>query len=75
MFRPGDIVSVTYRQGYTSEGKPILKTLERAEVLGCEGNRLNVGYRDASSLDEVLFVELSFDMKDSDLLVKECVRP
>jgi hypothetical protein len=74
MFRKGDIVSVTYRDGYDAQDRPVLKTLERAEVLSCDGERLDVGYRDASSADEVRFVELSFNMKDSDLLVKECAR-
>jgi hypothetical protein len=74
VFREGDIVSVTYRSGSDRTGKPVLKTLENAEVLSCDSNRLVVGYRDASSLKEVKYVKLSFDMKDSDLLVKECIR-
>jgi len=74
MFRKGDIVSVTYRSGWDKNGQPILKNLERAEVLGCAGDRLDVGYRDASSKDEVRFVELSFDMRNSDILIKECIR-
>ena len=72
-FRTGDIVSVTYRDGFDKSGKPILKTLDRAEVLSCDGKHLDVGYRDASSLDEVRFIELKFDMGDSDLLVKSCM--
>ena len=74
MFRKGDIVSVTFRSGSDRTGKSVLKTLENAEVLSCDGNRLDVGYRDASSLNEVKFVKVSFDMKDSDLLVRECIR-
>lgn len=74
MFRKGDIVSVTYREGYDRKGQPVYKTLERAEVLSCDGDRLDVGYRDTSSAKEVRFVELSFDMKASDILIKECQR-
>ncbi len=74
MFRKGDIVSITYRSGFDKNGKPLMASLERAEVLSCDGDRLDVGYRDTSSKDEVRFVELSFNMKNSDLLVKECAR-
>ena len=75
-FKKGDIVSVNYRDGYDKNGQPIIKTIERAEVLGCEGDYLKLGYRQVPNnwKDGVNFVELDFDMRSAEIIMSQCVR-
>ena len=73
-FKKGDIVSIKYRSGLDKSGKPAFKTLERAEVLSCDGNHLKVGYRVVPNTvaDGVDFVERSFDMSSPDFVGAHC---
>jgi hypothetical protein len=75
-FRKGDIVEIKYQGGSDNNGKPIIKTLEGAEVLSCDGNHLKVGYRVVpnSPTGEVDFIERSFDMSSPDFVGAQCVK-
>jgi hypothetical protein len=72
-YKKGDILSITFRNGYDAEGKPVMLTLERAEVLGCSGGRLQVTYRDVNRQhDDVEIDGIAFDISMSDVLMKQC---
>jgi hypothetical protein len=74
-FKKGDIVSVTYRDGYDKNDKPVIKTLERAEVLGREGDYLKIGYRQVPNnwTDGVDYIELDFNMSSADVIMSRCL--
>ena len=72
-YRKGDVLSVTFRNGVDAQGKDILMTLDRAEVLGCANGKLQLAYRDVDpSHDDVEVEQLVFDISTSDVLMKEC---
>ena len=73
MFKKGDILTITFRNGVDAEGKPVWLTLERAEVLGCANGRLQVTFRDLDkSHSDVEIEQLNFDISMSDILMKQC---
>jgi hypothetical protein len=74
MYSTGDIVSVTYRDGVKKNGQPDIKTIERAEVLGCGGDQLKLAYRNMPGDGSVEYVELDFDMKSSENILAQCTR-
>jgi hypothetical protein len=51
MFNKGDIVSITFRNGYDKRGNPILDTLDRAEVLEFSDDWLSVAVRNVLTSD------------------------
>lgn len=72
-YKKGDILTITFRNGYDAEGKPVMMTLERAEVLGCSNGRLQVTYRDVDRQhDDVEIDSIAFDISMSDVLMKQC---
>jgi hypothetical protein len=72
-YKKGDILTITFRNGYDAEGKPVMLTLERAEVLGCASGRLQVTYRDVDSQHaDVEIDSIAFDISMSDVLMKQC---
>jgi hypothetical protein len=73
MIGKGDVVSVTFRNGFDGEGTPILTTIERAEYLGCENGLIKVAYRQAD-WDYVDWVELDFDLRGYSLPHIYCAR-
>jgi hypothetical protein len=75
-FRKGDVVEIKYQSGKDKNGNPVIKTLDGAEVLSCEGNHLKVGYRVVPNTaeDGVDFVERSFDMSSPDFVGAHCVK-
>jgi hypothetical protein len=73
MYKKGDILSITFRNGYDLNGKPIMMTLDRAEVLGCADGRLQVTYRDVDkSHDGVEIDRIVFNISTSDILMNQC---
>ena len=73
MFRKGDILSITFRNGYDKDGNPSMLTLDRAEVLGCKDGLLQVAYRDVDKAhDDVEINRVVFNIRTSDALVKQC---
>ncbi|MFH1232188.1 MAG: hypothetical protein V1709_11910 [Planctomycetota bacterium] len=69
MFKTGDIVSLTFRNGYDKNGNPILETLDRVEVLGYSDDWLQVSFRNVNTPDGSVELEkLSFRIKKSDIL-------
>ena len=73
MYRKGDILSITFRNGYDCNGNPIMMTIERAEVLGCGNGRLQVTYRDVCDChSDVEIDKIVFDISTSELLMKQC---
>ncbi len=58
----GDLVSVTFRNGYDASGAPVLTTL-RAEYLGDDGRTLRLGYRDTPTWDGVDYTVLAFAVR------------
>ena len=73
MYKKGDILSITFRNGYDRDGKPVLMTLERAEVLGYADGRLQVTYRDLDrSHEDVEIDRIVFNISTSDILMKQC---
>ncbi len=73
MYKKGDILSITFRNGYDRDGKPVLMTLERAEVLGYADGRLQVTYRDLDeSHDGVEINRIVFNIQTSDVLMGQC---
>jgi hypothetical protein len=74
MYSAGDIVSVTFRDGVKKNGEPDIKTIERAEVLGCEGDYLKIAYRNMPPDGSVEYIELDFNMKSAELILAQCIR-
>ena len=73
MYKKGDLLSITFRNGYDPDGKPVMTTLERAEVLACDGGRLQVTYRDLdNSHDDVEIDRIVFNISTSDVLMHQC---
>jgi len=73
MYRKGDILSITFRNGYDGDGKPIMLTIERAEVLGCASGLLQVTFRDVdASHDDVEIDRIVFNISTSEVLMKQC---
>ena len=73
MYKKGDILSITFRNGCDSDGKPLMLTLERAEVLGYSDGLLQVTYRDLdSSHNDVEIDRIVFNIRTSDMLMKQC---
>jgi hypothetical protein len=73
MFKKGDILTLTFRNGYDAQGQPIWVTLERAEVLGCANGRLQVTYRDLDkSHSDVEIDQIAFDISTQDAVMKQC---
>ena len=69
MFKTGDIVSLTFRNGYDKNGNPILETLDRVEVLGYSDKWLHLSFRNVNTPDGSVELEkLSFRIKKSDIL-------
>ena len=72
-YKKGDILSITFRNGLDRDGKPIIMTIDRAEVLGCAGGKLQVIYRDVDkSHSDVEIDRLVFNISTSDILMKQC---
>ena len=72
-YKKGDILSITFRNGVDREGKPVMMTIERAEVLGCANGRLQVTYRDVDkSHSDVEIERIVFDISTSEVLMKQC---
>jgi len=68
MFNKGDIVSLTFRNGYDKNGNPILETLERVEVLGYSDDWLQVSFRNVNTPDGSIELEkLAFRLRLSDI--------
>jgi hypothetical protein len=61
MFNKGDIISISFRNGYDKQDNPIIETLERAEVLEFSDDWLSVAVRNVLTsdgsveLDELIF--------------------
>jgi hypothetical protein len=73
MIKKGDIISITFRNGYDKSGNPQWMTLDRAEVLGFENGLLKVAYRDVEkSHDDVEIKKIVFNIRMSDALMKQC---
>jgi hypothetical protein len=73
MFKKGDILTLTFRNGYDAQGQPIWVTLERAEVLGCANGRLQVTYRDLdASHSDVEIDQIAFDISSQGEIIKQC---
>ena len=73
MYRKGDVLEITFRNGYDKAGKPVMMTLERAELLSCTDGLLQVAYRDLdASHDDEEIDRLVFNIKTSDALMKQC---
>jgi hypothetical protein len=73
MFKKGDILTLTFRNGYDAQGQPIWVTLERAEVLGCANGRLRVTYRDLdTSHSGVEIDQIAFDISSQGDIIKQC---
>jgi len=72
-YKKGDILSITFRNGYDSKGNPIMMTLDRVEVLGCGDGLLQVAYRDVDKWhDDVEIDRIVFNISASDILMKQC---
>lgn len=72
MYKKGDILSITFRNGYDNAGKPVMVTLDRAEVLGCKDGLLQVTYRDVEdSHDDVEIDKIIFNINTSDILMQQ----
>jgi hypothetical protein len=74
MYSKGDIVSVTFRDGVKKNGVPDIKTIERAEVLGCEGDYLKLAYRSMPPDGGVEYIELDFNMESAEAILAQCTR-
>jgi hypothetical protein len=73
MFKKGDILSITFRNGYDSQGNPIMMTIDRAEVLDCGNGLLQVAYRDVdSSHSDVEIDRIVFNISTSETLMDQC---
>lgn len=73
MYKKGDILSITFRNGYDRDGKPIMMTIERAEVLDCAGGLLQVTFRDVDEHHkDVEINKITFNIKTSDVLMNQC---
>jgi hypothetical protein len=73
MYKKGDVLSITFRNGYDANGKPIMMTLERAEVLNYADGLLQITYRDLDERhDGVEIDRIVFNIKTSDDLMKRC---
>jgi hypothetical protein len=73
MYKKGDVLSITFRNGYDANGKPIMMTLERAEVLNYADGLLQITYRDLDERhDGVEIDRIVFNIKTSDALMKRC---
>ena len=71
--KKGDIISITFRNGVDAEGNPVLTTLDRAEVLGCSGGKLQIAYRDLDkSHSDAELDLLEFDIHNSDIVTQQC---
>jgi hypothetical protein len=51
MFNKGDIISISFRNGYDKHDNPIIETLERAEVLEFSDDWLSVAVRNVLTSD------------------------
>jgi len=73
MYKKGDILSITFRNGYDRNGKPLMLTLERAEVLDYTDGLLQVAYRDLDeSHNDVEIDKIVFNIRTSDMLMRQC---
>ena len=73
MFKKGDLVVITFRNGVDKKGKDVFVTLERSEVLNdCEEDQLKVSFRNLESPEQVEIDQLTFDVSDAPDIKGEC---
>ena len=71
--KKGDIISITFRNGVDGKGNPVFTTLDRAEVLACNGGKLQIAYRDLDkSHSDVELDRVVFDIHNSDIVTQQC---
>jgi hypothetical protein len=64
----GDIISITFRNGYDENGEPVFETLDRAEVLELNDEWLQVSFRNMDNPEgDVVLEKLSFRISSCDI--------
>jgi hypothetical protein len=67
MLTKGDVVSITFRNGYDKNGDAIMQTLDRCEVATIIGSVLCVNYRVVAK-DQVEIRQLTFDINSPEFV-------